>query len=78
MVRFLSSSKGLGDLAFTYYLSVDFPRYISCGSGNGNPYGLAAVCAVCFPVIFFARIYWPIPPMRNIVFFVTIFLVGVA
>lgn len=51
-------------------------RYISCGKGKGNPYGLAAVCAVVFPFFFFARLYWPIPPMRNIVFFVTIILVS--
>jgi hypothetical protein len=24
----------------------------------GNPYGFAAVCAVCFPFFFFARLYW--------------------
>ncbi|KAJ3517352.1 hypothetical protein NLJ89_g569 [Agrocybe chaxingu] len=49
--------------------------YISCGSGAGNAYGLAAVCAVCFPFFFFARLYWPVPPMTNIVFFVTTLLV---
>ncbi|KAF4612524.1 hypothetical protein D9613_012759 [Agrocybe pediades] len=49
--------------------------YISCGNGRGNAYGLAAVCAVCFPFFFYARLYWPIPPMRNIIFFVTAILV---
>ncbi|KAF9483730.1 hypothetical protein BDN70DRAFT_956980 [Pholiota conissans] len=49
--------------------------YISCGSARGNPFGLAAVCFVCFPFFFFARLYWPIPPMSNIVFFVTSVLV---
>ncbi|KAF8896796.1 hypothetical protein CPB84DRAFT_1682022 [Gymnopilus junonius] len=49
--------------------------YISCGSGAGNPFGLAAVCAVCFPFFFYARLYWPIPLLRNFVFFVTISLV---
>lgn len=50
-------------------------RYISAGSGNGNPFGLGAVAAVCFPFVFFARLYWPVPPMTNIIFFVTAFLV---
>ncbi|KDR73373.1 hypothetical protein GALMADRAFT_251995 [Galerina marginata CBS 339.88] len=49
--------------------------YISCGSAHGNAFGLAAVCAVCFPFFFYARIYWPIPPMRNVIFFVTAILV---
>ncbi|KAH7923390.1 hypothetical protein BV22DRAFT_1196761 [Leucogyrophana mollusca] len=44
--------------------------YISTGSGRGNAYGLAAVCAVCFPFFFFARLYWPVPPMTNLIFFV--------
>ncbi|KAG6818619.1 hypothetical protein H0H93_003420 [Arthromyces matolae] len=49
--------------------------YISCGSGRGNAYGLAAVCAVCFPMLFFARLYWPGPPMTIIVLCVTCILV---
>ncbi|KAG5730014.1 hypothetical protein E4T56_gene20195 [Termitomyces sp. T112] len=49
--------------------------YISCGSGRGNAYGLAAVCAVCFPILFFARLYWPGPPMTIIVLGVTCMLV---
>ncbi|KZP16769.1 hypothetical protein FIBSPDRAFT_1047238 [Athelia psychrophila] len=49
--------------------------YISAGNGDGNPYGLAAVFAVCFPFFFFARIYWPGPPMTNLIFFVTSALV---
>ncbi|KAF9446717.1 hypothetical protein P691DRAFT_776668 [Macrolepiota fuliginosa MF-IS2] len=42
---------------------------------RGNPYGLAAVSAVCFPFFFYGRLYWPGPPMTNIVFFVTTILV---
>ncbi|KAF5318091.1 hypothetical protein D9619_012029 [Psilocybe cf. subviscida] len=49
--------------------------YISAGGGNGSPYGLAATCLVCFPLFFFARLYWPVNPMMNIVFFVTAVLV---
>ncbi|KAF5312520.1 hypothetical protein D9619_003562 [Psilocybe cf. subviscida] len=49
--------------------------YISTGSGNGSPYGLAATCFVCFPFFFFARLYWPVPQLMNIVFFVTAVLV---
>ncbi|KAF8911493.1 hypothetical protein CPB84DRAFT_1671782 [Gymnopilus junonius] len=49
--------------------------YISCGSGHGNSYGLAAVSAVCFPFFFYARLYWPVPILRNFVFFVTASLV---
>ncbi|KAF9521875.1 hypothetical protein CPB83DRAFT_840925 [Crepidotus variabilis] len=49
--------------------------YTSTGLGHGNPYGLAAVCAVCFPFFFFARLYWPVHPMTNIIFFVTTVLV---
>lgn len=50
--------------------------YISTGSGNGNPYGLAAVLAVTAPFFFFWRLYWPVPPMTNIIFFTTIGLVS--
>ncbi|KAJ8489973.1 hypothetical protein ONZ45_g13364 [Pleurotus djamor] len=49
--------------------------YISAGCGGANAYGLGAVCAVCFPFFFFARLYWPGPPMTNIIFFVTAILV---
>ncbi|KAG1718215.1 hypothetical protein EDB19DRAFT_1899481 [Suillus lakei] len=49
--------------------------YISAGNGRGNPYGLAAVCAVCYPLFFFARLYWPIPPMTNLIIWVTTALV---
>ena len=51
--------------------------YISTGSGHGNPYGLAAVVGVCAPFFFYGRLYWPVPPMTNIIFFVTAALVGV-
>ncbi|KAF8885154.1 hypothetical protein BD779DRAFT_1611982 [Infundibulicybe gibba] len=51
--------------------------YISAGSGAGNAFGLAAVCAVCFPFFFYARLYWPGPPMTNLVFFTTAILVAV-
>ncbi|EIW75984.1 hypothetical protein CONPUDRAFT_93215 [Coniophora puteana RWD-64-598 SS2] len=49
--------------------------YISTGLGRGNPYGLAAVFAVVFPFLFYARLYWPVPSMVNLVFFVTSMLV---
>ncbi|KII83920.1 hypothetical protein PLICRDRAFT_179954 [Plicaturopsis crispa FD-325 SS-3] len=49
--------------------------YISTGNGRGSPYGIAAVYGVCFPFFFYARLYWPGPPMTNLVFFVTSILV---
>ncbi|KAF5346488.1 hypothetical protein D9756_010113 [Leucocoprinus leucothites] len=49
--------------------------YISRGNATDSPYGLAAVLGVCFPFFYFARLYWPGPPMTNIVFFVTAVLV---
>ncbi|KAF9035517.1 hypothetical protein BJ165DRAFT_1533514 [Panaeolus papilionaceus] len=49
--------------------------YISAGSGHSNPYALAATFLVCAPFFYFARLYWPIPQMTNIVFFVTAVLV---
>ncbi|KAG7440516.1 uncharacterized protein BT62DRAFT_910398 [Guyanagaster necrorhizus] len=49
--------------------------YISTGNGHGNAYGLAAVLGFCFPFFFYARLYWPVPPMTNIIFFVTTMLV---
>jgi hypothetical protein len=50
-------------------------RYISTGTGRGNPYGLAAACGALFPFMMFGRLYWPGPPMTNILFFVTAMLV---
>lgn len=52
-----------------------FYRYISCGNGRGNAFGLAAVLGVCFPFFFYARLYWTGPPMSNTLFFVTSVLV---
>ncbi|KAG7095039.1 hypothetical protein E1B28_005829 [Marasmius oreades] len=49
--------------------------YISAGSGQGNPYGLAAISAVVLPFIFYLRQYYPGPPMTVLIFLVTTFLV---
>ena len=49
--------------------------HISTGAGRGNPYGLAAVCAVAFPFFFYVRLYLPGPPVPNIIFFTTTALV---
>ncbi|CCM03488.1 uncharacterized protein FIBRA_05622 [Fibroporia radiculosa] len=49
--------------------------YISAGRGEGNSYGFAATLGVCFPFFFYMRIYWPVPPVTNLIFFVTIALV---
>lgn len=49
--------------------------YISCGKGNGNPWGLAVVTAVAFPPIFLVRLYYPGPPITPIIACVTIALV---
>jgi hypothetical protein len=51
-------------------------RYMSTGLGRGNAYGLAAVCGALFPFMMFGRLYWPGPPMTNILFFVTAMLVS--
>ena len=50
-------------------------RYISTGTGRGNPYGLAVACGTLFPLMMFGRLYWPGPPMTNILFFVTAMIV---
>jgi hypothetical protein len=50
--------------------------HVSTGTGRGNPYGLAAVCAIAFPFFFYTKLYWPGPPVPNMIFFVTAVLVG--
>ncbi|KAK4700228.1 hypothetical protein P7C70_g6023, partial [Phenoliferia sp. Uapishka_3] len=36
--------------------------YIGAGTGHGSPYGIAACCAVAFPLLMFFRLYYtPIP-----------------
>jgi len=56
-------------------MTTSIRRYISCGSERGNAFGLAAVCGVCFPFFFFVRLYAPISPVTNGVYFATICLV---
>jgi hypothetical protein len=51
--------------------------HISTGGGKGNPYGLAATCAVAFPFFFYGRLYWPGPSVSNMIFFTTTALVGI-
>jgi hypothetical protein len=51
--------------------------HISTGAGAGNPYGLVATCAVVFPFFFYGRLYWPGPPVPNMIFFTTTALVGI-
>ncbi len=51
--------------------------YISAGSGTGNAYGLAVVIGVSAPLLVFWRLYWPVHPITNIVFFVTASLVSI-
>lgn len=49
--------------------------HISTGAGRGNPYGLAAACAVAFPFFFYVRLYLPGPSVPNMIFFTTTALV---
>jgi len=49
---------------------------MSTGLGRGSAYGLAAVCGALFPLMMFGRLYWPGPPMTNILFFVTAVIVS--
>ena len=49
---------------------------MSTGLGRGSAYGLAAVCGALFPFMMFGRLYWPGPPMTNILFFVTAVIVS--
>ena len=45
--------------SFAFFLT----RYMSTGTGDGNALGLAAVAAVCYPVYFFIRLYFPATPV---------------
>ncbi|KAH8111149.1 hypothetical protein DFH11DRAFT_1880050 [Phellopilus nigrolimitatus] len=49
--------------------------YTSTGLGDGNAFGLAAVCAVGFPFLFFIRLNYPAPAMTLTIFLVTVGLV---
>lgn len=49
--------------------------YIGAGNGKGNAYGIAAVCAVVFPVVMMIRLYYPGPPLAPILFSVSTALV---
>ncbi|WVQ74377.1 hypothetical protein IAR50_003978 [Cryptococcus sp. DSM 104548] len=49
--------------------------YISSGHGQGNPYGVAAACAVVFPVAAFFRVHFPGPVLTAVMLPVTMGLV---
>ncbi|OXG24105.1 hypothetical protein C361_02654 [Cryptococcus neoformans Tu259-1] len=49
--------------------------YIGSGSGQGNPYGIAAACAVAFPLASFFRVYFPGPVLTAVMTPVTMGLV---
>ncbi|EJD51076.1 hypothetical protein AURDEDRAFT_182332 [Auricularia subglabra TFB-10046 SS5] len=49
--------------------------YTSTGTGNGNPFGLAAVCAVYFPLAFYMLLWSPLHPATNMIFHATVALV---
>ncbi|KAH9906104.1 uncharacterized protein B0H18DRAFT_898949 [Fomitopsis serialis] len=49
--------------------------YIAAQKGIGNAYGYTAAVAFCMPFFYYGRLYWPGPPMSNIIFFVTACLV---
>nr|XP_031859088.1 uncharacterized protein CI109_005438 [Kwoniella shandongensis]KAA5526160.1 hypothetical protein CI109_005438 [Kwoniella shandongensis] len=49
--------------------------YIGSGSGQGNAYGLAAICAVTFPIAIFFRVHFPGPVLTAVMTPVTFGLV---
>ncbi|BEI80174.1 hypothetical protein CcaverHIS002_0107030 [Cutaneotrichosporon cavernicola] len=49
--------------------------YMGSGSGPGNPYGLAVVCAFLFFGLMLFRVHWPGPTLSNIVFCASVNLV---
>ena len=50
-------------------------RYIGSGSGQGNAYGLGAICAVTFPIAAFFRVHFPGPVLTAVMTPVTFGLV---
>lgn len=49
--------------------------YISAGNGNGNPFSLAATCAVYFPMGFFLLMWSPLSAATNVIYCTTVALV---
>lgn len=68
LVRILSTFLGGVTAMAIWYISVGV-------SGKGNPYGLAAVSAVVFPLLFFVRVHWPGKPLTVVVFVISCMLV---
>jgi len=55
-----------------FQLSSRYCRKLS----QGTEIGIALVSALCLPAFFYVRLYCPIPPISNIIFFLTTFLVS--
>lgn len=49
--------------------------YIASGSGVANPFALAAVTAIAFPIVMMGRIHFPGPPITPIITCVTVALI---
>ncbi|KAM6495323.1 Protein of unknown function (DUF2422) domain containing protein [Amanita muscaria] len=76
----LSLARFRGDTAFAFISRV-ISTFCGCVIGmvmcnsNGNVYGLGAVLVIFLPIFFYARLYWPIVPLTNIITWVTTVLV---
>ncbi|KAI5478848.1 hypothetical protein MNV49_004580 [Pseudohyphozyma bogoriensis] len=80
----LTSTAYVGDTTFGFYMRVigTFSGavigmvvwYIGAGHGTGNPYGMAAICAVVFPLLMFHRVHFT-PVIAGILPAVTAMLV---
>ena len=62
-------------LWFSLFLTLDGDRYISSGSGDGNLYGIAAVCVVYYPIAFFLWVYGPLSMASSLLYHTTVALV---